>query len=278
VYRALRVYLTVEASEPVTVFTGQLSKTLVYALVKNLRIFRGVRGMVSPLHISPLFKPGKGDFEVGEVVTPLVARKEGKREVQPVRLSGEEYILHLGGDAALVGVAEKALADLRNPLTVKIGDNLVTYKLERLSDVTSSLSEKDVTSDRVTVYLKGPVKPFNVLSPSRLPKFSPSAYELLFVAYMLEKSTYTVSTELVLQAMRTLGLLVETWYSLTTLRPVLVPFRGIEPALLGKVTYILDTGETKYIDEIKRTLQIAEIAGVGESRQNGFGTITWAPK
>jgi len=275
--RALRAYLTVEASEPLTVFTGQLVKTLVYTVYKNIRVFHMMRGIISPVHISPLFKPGRGDYTLGDLVTPLYEKKDEEVTILPVQLTGEEYVVHIGGDPKLVGEIQESLEKLRTPLAVKFGDSIVTFRLEKAEDITNLIKEKELAADRVTVYLKGPARLFNIFTASRLPKFNISACEVLMTGYMIHRGEYTITESLVIDAMRVLGLLVETYYSLNTVKPILVPFKGKEPAMIGKITYIVDSKD-KIQETIAEVLNNAEIVGIGESRQNGFGTVTWKQK
>jgi len=173
---------------------------------------------------------------------------------------------------------EGALVRLKSPLAIKFGDSIITFRVEGVSDVTHQLASKALSGDRVTVYLKGPAKLFNVYAPSRLPKFSISAVEVLMTGYMLSRGLYTLTENEALRAMRTLGLLVETYYSLRTVKPVLIPHEGREPAMMGKITYIVDTKDASAIGEIESVLRAAEAAGIGRSRQNGYGTISWSPK
>ena len=275
--RAVRAYVHIESSEPLTVFSGKLVKTLVYAVCKDVRVFRGLRGVISPIHVSPLFKPGSREYELGDLVTPEYARKNGEYELKPVEVSGE-YVVHLGGDAGLVDKIAGNLLALREPFRVKFGDSIVEFKLEDLRDVTKDIASKELAGDRLTLYLKGPAKPFNVYTKSRLPKFSVSALELLMAAYMLYRGAYTLTSREVVEAMNVLGLLVETYYSLNTVRPILVPLEGKEPGMIGKVTYIVDTKSDDTKRQIAAILNTAEIAGIGESRTNGFGTVAWKQK
>ncbi len=276
-FKAIRAYLYVESNEIITVFTGQLVKTLIYAITKELRIFRGIRGIVSPIHISPLFRPGTRDFTLGEVITPIYETRDKSHKLKPVEINGE-YIIHIGGDAMLVEKIAEDLSKIKNPLTIKFYDNLVTFKLQDSKDVTKEICSKHISTDKVTLYLKAPVKPFNIYTPSRLPKFSISALEILMVPYMLYRGAPTLTDAEVLEAMKVLGLLVETYYSMTTTKPILIPYKSKEPAMIGKITYIIDTRKDDKKREIKEILNIAEIIGIGESRQNGFGTITWTEK
>lgn len=277
--KAIRLVLHVEAEEPVTLFTGKLVKTLIHAVNREIRLLHGVRGILSPIHISPLFTLGRREYELGELITPLYHISEnGEHRLLPVELNGD-YIVHVGGEASIVESIFKSLERiLGRDLIVKMGEYLVSYRVEDMADITGTIMSKTLDSDRITLYLKGPVKPFNIYVPSRLPKFSISAYEVLAVAYLFHKGVFTVTYKEVVEAMRVLGLLVETYYSLRTVHPILVPFKGKEPALHGKITYIVDTKDERMREEIGRILGMAEIAGVGESRANGFGTVAWKPK
>jgi len=275
--KAVRAYLSVESDEPTTVFTGRLVKTFLYALSKETRLLHGIRGIISPLHISPLFTPSGKDYELGDVVTPHYVRRNDEEQLIPITLNGE-YVIHVGGEVNTVNVAEDALARLKNPLTIKFNDAIVTFKVEGVSDVTHQLMNKNLSGDKVTVYMKGPVKLFNIYTPSKLPKFNISAAEVLITGYMMSKGIYTLTEAEVLKAMRVLGLLVETYYSLNTVKPILIPYKGKEPALMGKITYIIDTKDENIKKELENILKTAETVGIGESRQNGFGTIAWTPK
>ena len=277
--RGYRAYLEVEADEEISTFTGQLVKTLVYALAKEIRLYRGLRGVISGLHISPLFRPGRRAFELGDLVTPLyVFSKEGNRHILvPLRVDGE-YIIHFGGEAHLAETVARKLESLRSRLAIKVGNAIVTYNVEAVKEITEEVMEKQVIRDKVTVYLKGPAKLFNVYTKSRLPKYNISALEVLMAPYMLYRDTPTISTHLVMDAMSILGLLVETYYSINTVKPVLLPFKGKIPGIIGKITYIIDTNNQETKKKISQILSTGELAGIGQSRQDGFGTITWKPK
>ena len=95
---------------------------------------------------------------------------------------------------------------------------------------------------------------------------------------MILKGAYTLTYNEVVGSMRILGLLVETYYSINMVKPILIPYKTREPALIGKITYIVDTRDDKVKEEIAKILNIAEITGIGESRANGFGTVTWTSK
>lgn len=276
---AIRAYIRVEADSEFPYFTGSLVKTLIYALTRELTLFHGMRGSISPIHISPLFKPGQGRYTLGTLYTPVIMKNRKEETLKTVPLTGDEYIIHIGGEANLVKYIDNRLEAIRTPLKLKYRDYIVTFKLEEKENVTKHIEEKTLSTDRVTLYLKGPVKPFNVLSPSRLPKFSPSAYEILMTGYMIYVGAYTLTYHQVVDAMRLLGMLVETYYSINTIKPILIPFKkGKEPALIGKITYIVDSKNQEIRSILGEILCISEIAGVGESRTNGFGTVTWTDK
>lgn len=276
--RAIRVYLHVESSEPITEYTGRLTKTLIYAATKEIRLFRGLRGIISPIHVSPLFKPGRREYELGEVFTPVYRKNGDEFVLSPVEVNGE-YVIHVGGVSGLVSKLTESLSRLRGTLVLKFGDSLISYKVLGIEDVTNQIMSKKLKGDRVTLYLKAPAKIFNVLAASRLPKFTTNAYELLMTGYMFSRGNLTLLTRDVLSAMNILGKLVETYYSLSTVRYILVPFRGNrEPAMIGKITYILDTRDSKEKETIEKVLNTAEITGIGESRINGFGTVIWKSK
>jgi len=275
--KAVRAYLSVESVEPITVFTGCLVKTFLYSLSKGVRLLHGIRGIISPLHISPLFTPNGKDYELGDVVTPHYVKRNKEEHLIPITLNGE-YIIHVGGEVNTVNIVESELLKLKNPLAIRFNDAIVTFKVEGVSDVTQQLMDKNLSGDKVTVYMKGPVKLFNIYTPSKLPKFNISAPEVLMVGYMMSKGIYTLTETEALKAMRVLGLLVETYYSANTARTVLIPYKGKEPALMGKITYIIDTKDENIKKELENILKTAETVGIGESRQNGFGTIAWTPK
>ncbi|MCE4606642.1 MAG: CRISPR system precrRNA processing endoribonuclease RAMP protein Cas6 [Desulfurococcales archaeon] len=276
---AVRAYVRVESDGEFPYFTGSLVKTVIYALARELTLFHGMRGSISPIHISPLFKPGHGEYALGTIYTPVIIKNGKEETLETVPLTGDEYIIHIGGEANLVKYIDGRLEAIRTPLKFKYKEHIVTFKLEEKENVTKNIEEKTLSADRITLYLKGPVKPFNVLAPSRLPKFSPSAYEILMTGYMIYRNTYTLMYQHVLEALKLLGMLVETYYSLNTIKPILVPFKeGKEPALIGKITYIVDTKNREIRNTLRDILNISEIAGVGESRTNGFGTVTWSNK
>lgn len=278
VIRAYRVLLSVEAGDPITVHTGQLVKTLVYAAMKELTLFKGLRGVLSPVHISPLFTPGQREYMLGEAVTPTYnySRDRGYT-LNPVEINGD-YIAHIGGEGLLVEKIIERLISIKGPLSVKFKDTIITYKIEKTQDITETIQSKKLTGDRITVYLKAPAKIFNIFAPTRLPKFSISAPEILATPCLISKGTYTVNTHEAIECMTILGQLVETYYSLTTVKPILVSFKTREPAMIGKITYIIEAQDEKTRKRIEKILHTAEITGIGESRTNGFGTITWTNK
>ena len=276
----IRVVVGVESDGPLTVFSGGLVKTLVYVVAPELQAYRGVRGIVSPLHVSPLFTV-RGDAGLGDLVSARFRFVRGEGwSLEPVDLGGE-YVFHVGGDGALVERVRRGFEGYRGSVVaVRYADRVVRVRVEKVVDAWGLVEGKALDGDRVTLYLKGPVKPFNIYAPTRLPKFSPSAYEVLMTAFLLARGELTVTTGLVLEAMRLLGQLVETYYSLNTLRPILVPLAGgrREPGMTGKITYIVEARRREERELIERVLVAAELAGVGESRMNGFGTVVWAPK
>jgi hypothetical protein len=275
--KAYRVILSIESSAPFHDYTGKVVKTLVYSIAPELTLMHGVKGVLSPLTISPPFTIGKSETELGEPVIPIYEKvdKDGENgawSLKPVELNGE-YIVHLGGLGEIASTIARRLEELRTPLAVKIGNSIVRYRVENVIDVTPHIMEKaDSVSNRVRVYLKSPAQVFNVFAPTRLPKFTTSAVEVLMTPYMLANGIHTIDHSTLVNASRVLGQLVETWYSINTLRPVMVPFKGKrEVALAGHVTYIVEATNGRTLEEIRRVLATAEIAGVGRSRQNGFG-------
>ncbi len=276
--RAVRAYLRVESDGPVAFHTAKIVKTLLYTLFREARLYRGLRGVVSPIHVSPLFRPGRREWELGELVTARYTRGEDGYKLEPAALGGV-YLAHIGGAAELVEGAMRALERLRTPLQVKIGDALVVAALEGARDVTPDIMGKELSGDRVTVYLKAPVKLFNVFTPTRLPKYSISAVELLMTPYMFHTGRFTMTEAVLLEASRLLGLMVETYYSISTVRYMQVPLGGgRDPGMVGKITYIIDTSNPNARSAIADILRTAEAVGVGESRANGFGTVAWTPK
>ncbi|MCE4624264.1 MAG: CRISPR system precrRNA processing endoribonuclease RAMP protein Cas6 [Desulfurococcales archaeon] len=277
--RALRVLVSVEADGPLSEYTGRLTKTIVYAMARELRLLHGVRGIVHPLHISPLFKPGPRENDLGTVASPMYTYdREGERWILESIELGGEYVFHVGGEAQVVGAVARGLEELRTPLMFRFADRNVKVKLENIWDITGSVREKFGDGfSRVTIYFKAPTLISNVFAPTRLPKFSPSAVEVLMAPYLLVRGGLSLTKDSLLSASLSLGWLVETWYTLRTLRPVMIPFKGKrEAALMGKATYIYDPPRRgrRGVDEmVKNVLLTAEIAGVGESRANGFGTV-----
>lgn len=273
-YKAIRAYVDVDVDEAVTFYTGKLVKTLLYSVFKEIRLYRGIRGIVSPLHASPMFRPGRREWELGDLVTPVYVKENDEEKLKPVELGGE-YIIHIGGVDWLVDKAYKLLRTVRMPLQIKIGEVIVRYRIEKLGDVTDEILEKTLAGDKITLYLKSPTKLFNVYTRSKLPKFNISAVEVLMAPYMLYTRQLSMTESVLLKASSLLGNLIETYYSITTVRPVLIPFNGRKtPAMKGRITYILEARDEK-IDELKKILTLAEVAGIGQSRQNGFGTVTW---
>lgn len=88
----------------------------------------------------------------------------------------------------------------------------------------------------------------------------------------------TMDYTVLLEAYGTLGVLVETYYSLNTVRPLLVPYKGKSPTMIGRITYILDVRSSEQTKRIEEILRYAEIVGLGRSRQEGFGTVSWVGK
>jgi hypothetical protein len=279
VFKGYRIIFEVESSTPFYEFTGLVTKTLVYALAPELQGIRRIKGIVSPLHISPLFTI-KDAYHLGDPVIPVVERKEdGTEEVKPVELNGE-YLFHVGGEAHIVDHVVSKLSELKERLAIKIGPVIVYYKINEIYDITREVLDKaSLLEDRVTLFFKSPAQIFNVFTPGKINKFTPSAVEILMVPFALLKGQYTISQQLVMEAFPVLGSLVETWYSLRTLRPVLVPFKGKPQMLLaGHVTYIIESRNRRIRDEIARIIAYSEILGVGRSRQNGFGTVTFVAR
>lgn len=276
-FRAFRAILNVHSEGPFTEYTGRLTKTLVYSLVRELALFKGLKGVVQPLHISPLFSLGRKEYELGDVVTPrYLFDKDGKPRLVPVELSGE-YIVHVGGESGLVETVMKRFSILKTLLMIKFKEFIVSFKLQGLKDITEIIMEKEISGNKVTLYLKAPTLLFNVFASSKLPKFSPSAVEVLMTPYLLSQMRSMDYATLV-EASHILGYLVETYYSLNTLKPIFIPFRGKrEIAMIGRVTYLIEDAP-RIKNSILQILRLAEIAGIGESRLNGFGTVTWTSK
>lgn len=276
--RAVRAYLTVESDDVFPYFTGSLVKTLVFSLSKEVRVFHNMKGIVSLFHISPLFLPGRREFELGQLYTPHYTKNGNTERLVPVQLDGREFIIHLGGESQIIESITRRLEQLKAPLSIKYKDSIVTFKVEKIEDVTDIIREKALTKDKVTVYLKGPAKLFNVFTPTRLPKFSISSVEVLMTPYLFTVGQLSLHYNIAISAFTLLGKLVETYYSVNTVRPLIVPIRGKAPALIGKITYIIDTDRQNQIEQIREVLNTAEITGIGRARQNGFGTVTWQEK
>ena len=276
---AYRVYLSIESDGPLVDYSGRLVKTLANVACRETTLFRGVRGMLSPVHVSPLFRPGRREAELGDLVTPKYARREdGGLALETVKLEGE-YIVHVGGEEPLVSCIARGLEKLGPRLALRyLGSNIIV-EIEKVVEYTGEAWSKSLAGNRFTVYFKGPVKFFNVYAPTRIPKFYPNALDLLIAPYLALRGATTVDYGVLVEAMRLLGIIVETYYSVRTVHPILVPFRDAkEPGIVGKATYIIDDRESRRIPEIEEVLRAAEVYGVGESRANGFGTVVWAPK
>lgn len=270
--KGFRVILSVEASQPVIEFTGRLTKAFVFALNLELQSFRGVEGIVAPIHISPLFKVSK-DHELGEPAYSYVVKSKEKKEITPIILNGE-YIFHIGGEADLVNKVVSRLKQLSCPMLMRIHNNIVRFKVEKVVDVTAEIFEKAGSiNGRVRLYLKAPAQIFNVYTPAKLPDFTNSAIELLMVPYAIFNNSLTITRQLVESSFDTLGKLVGTWYSMRTLKPVEIIFREKRQTnLAGHTTYIIQEEDADKLKKIQDVLAIAEIVGIGRSRQNGFGT------
>jgi len=269
--RALRAYLHIESDSSIKFHTGKILKTIIYSLARETQLYRGMRGIISPLHLSPLFSPGKHEWELGEVVTP---RYDEKEKLDPVKLNGE-YMIHIGGIAQFTKKAEKAFERLKVPLQIKIKNVILEIQLEKMSEITNFIDEKRIEGDKVTLYMKAPTKLFNVFVQSKLPKFNISAVEVLMVPYMFLAGELSLKESLLFKAIQLLGRMTETWYSVNTVKSYLIPFNDRKtPVIIGKITYILED-KNKYEDYYNLILKIAEIVGVGQSRLNGFGTVTW---
>ncbi len=282
--KSYRVILSIETSSPIHDYTGRLTKTLIYTIAPELMGLHGLRGVLTPLTISPPFTIGRVEEELGEPVIPTYERIEEYRggeegvtwNLKPAELNGE-YIMHIGGEERIVStIAQRLEKELTTTLAFKIDNVIARCRVEKIIDVTKSIIEKtNSASNRVRVYLKSPAQIFNVFAPTKLPKFTPSAVELLMTPYMLINNIYTINYTILINASQTLGQLVETWYSIKTLKPIMIPFKGKkEVALSGYVTYMIEATNKKTLEVIKETLAATEIAGVGRSRQNGFGTAT----
>lgn len=282
--RAIRILLRIESEEHLYDYTGRLMKQFIYTLNKEIRLFHGMKGMLAPIIISPPFTLGKMESQLGEPVIPhyMHVEREGRKELVlvPVKLGGE-YLVHLGGIEEVVSSICSSLENqkARGALTIPFNGSLVTFKIEDIYDVTKTIMEKEISDTQVTVYLKSPAMIFNVFATTRLPKFSPSAVEVLMTPFMFTVGAHTVDYSVLIEASKILGYLVETWYTPRTLKPVMVQFKNKkEVALAGRIKYIIDTPKTnnKTKEAIKEILRTAEITGIGESRLNGFGTITFS--
>jgi len=281
-FTGLRVILEIHTDKPFYDYTGRITKTLIYALVPELRIYHGVKGILSPIMISPPYTLGKNENSLGESVIPIFKEKnngENKWELKPINLDGE-YIFHIGTYSDLAEKISRALDSMKTPISIKIGEHIIFYKIEKITNITKNIIEKiSSLNNRVRLYLKSPAQIFNVYHPTRLPKFSPTAVEVLMTPFMLSNNTYTITHQVLIEASTILGNLVETWYSLRTLKPLMVPFKGKrESALTGYITYINETNNKKILEKIQETLIVAEIMGIGRSRQNGFGTVIVKPE
>ncbi|MHB9301904.1 hypothetical protein [Thermofilum pendens] len=276
--RAFRVYVSVESSAPLREFSGRLVKSLVYVARPELAALHGLRGALSPLHVSPLFKPGRREGELGEMASPVYRLVDRNPVLEPLQLGGE-YVFHVGGEASLASRAAEGLERLPKPIALRFGDGIYTFSVEKAVDVTGLVYEKRITGDKVTLYFKSPAKLFNPYAPTKTFKVFPSALDALIAPYLAAKNQQTITHQLAMEAAKTLGLLVETWYSLRTVKPVLVPFKeNPEPGVAGKATYIVEAKSEQTLEELSTVLNTAEIYGVGESRVNGFGTTTWKPR
>lgn len=270
--RGARIILDVEASQPVVELTSRLTKAFVFALNPELQSIRGIEGVLSPIHLSPLFKVSN-DHELGEPAYSYQVKSNKGGEISPITLNGE-YIFHIGGEAGIVNEITSRLEQLSDPLLMRIHDTIVRFKVEKVVDVTQEVFEKAGSiAERVRVYIRSPAQIFNVFTQTRLPKFTPTAVELLMVPYAFLGNNYTITESLVVSSFGTLGRLVETWYSIRTLKPVEIIFKEKKQTnLAGSVTYIIQEEDREKLEMIRRTLAVAELVGVGRSRQNGFGT------
>ena len=277
--KAIRVYVLIEAQTPFTEYTGRLTKTIIYWACQQLQLIHGLRGIVSPIHVSPLFKPGRNEWKLGERVTPFYrVTSDHEYELVPVNLSGT-YLFHIGGDNNIIECINKGLSKLMSKnILMRFNNTNISITIENIIDVTDKIIEKNIDSDKVTIYFKAPTKLFNPYGEARLISFLPKALDVLATPYLLlTKQSY--STQIFLQLVKIAAPVIETWYTINTIKPIHIPFAGKrEPALTGKATYIIHTKDENTIKHIEILLQIAEIAGIGESRLNGFGTITWTTK
>lgn len=277
-FKAIRVHLTVDAGEPYTEYTARLTKTLVFSLNQaELSLLRGFKGVPQPLHISPLFAPGRRGLELGDVVTPRYSKREDEWRLEPVSVKGE-YLLHVGGESHLIDVIRGRLEQVRGrDILLNIDGAYVAFIIEAVEDVTKTIMEKELSGGKITLYFKAPTLISNVYTKSRLPKFSPTAVEVLMTPYLLSRMR-VMDHSMLVEASSILGHLVETYYSINTIRPILIPFKGKrEAAMMGRITYLVEDKE-HIKGEVEKILRLAEILGVGESRLNGFGTVTWANK
>ncbi len=210
----------------------------------------------------------------------MYRRVDGRLTLEPARLEGE-YVIHVGGERELVECVEEGLGRIRGKeLVLKIGSNLVSFRIEKVVDATGPIIDKAGREyNTVTLYFKAPVKFANIYTATRLPILFPSAPVALAIPYLMLSGVVSIDDTSRNRAMHILGQLVETYYSINTIKPVLLPFKERrEPAIMGYVTYIADTRKPEDKQIIANTLALAEIAGIGESRANGFGTITFIPK
>ncbi|MGC9187513.1 MAG: hypothetical protein ACP5GN_07510 [Fervidicoccaceae archaeon] len=271
--KGYRVIVEVESSQPVVEFTGRLVKSFVFALNPHLELMKGFEGILSPLHISPLFKV-KLDHDLGEPAYPFaVVSKKEEREIEPLNLNGE-FVFHVGGDESTVNNVVDKIGKINGSIFLRIHDALVKYKVEKIVDVTEEVFGKVYQiTDKVKVYLKSPAQIFNPYASTKLPKFTPSAIEVLIAPYAILNRNYTITESLVVSSFPAIGKLVETWYSIKTLRPIAIFFKGKKQVnLAGSITYLIQNENAKELEMVQKTLAVAELAGIGRSRQNGFGT------
>lgn len=274
---AFRAVLRVEADSFLTDYTGRLVKAFVFATCRELTLLHGMRGIVSPLAISPLFLEGREELSLDRVVTPYYEVRERGREraLVPVRPEGD-YVIHVGGERGVVEKAWSCINALKGTYIMRFNNANIQIRVEKSEDITKEIVSKEY-GDKIRVYLKAPALIFNIYTRSRLPKFSPSAIEVLMTPYMIATNRYTLTYETLLQAAPILGKLIETYYTLKTLKPVFIPFKNKpEVALQGIITYIIDTNNPQEQKTIKKLITTTEITGIGESRLNGFGTTTTA--
>ena len=281
--RAIRVLTGIESEEPIYDYTGRMVKQLIYTLNKEIRLFHGMKGILTPVALSSPFTPGKEEYQLGEPLIPRYenVERDGYKEhiLVPVK-PDDKYLIHIGGIEEIVLSIKDSLEKQMNkgPITIVFNKTLVTFNIEAIQDVTETIMEKDIIGDQVIIYLKSPAMIFNVFAATRLPKFSPSAVEVLMTPFMYTIGAHTMDYRVLIEASKILGYLVETWYTPRTLKPVLLPFKNKkEVALAGRIKYIIDIpkGKHKTKELIKEILRTAEITGIGESRLNGFGTIVF---